>query len=63
MTSRTPRERNIPNTAKLRDRGLWCRRLALGVADPKFAATVKMISDEYEVTVQEMDTSANSLDK
>jgi hypothetical protein len=63
MTSTTPRDRNIPNTDKLRDRGLWCRRLALGVADPKFAATVRMISDEYEATAQEMDRSANSLDK
>jgi len=63
MTSRTPRDRNIANTDKLRDRALWCRRLAMGAADPLFAARLKMISEEYERTSLEQDREANAPDE
>src|SRR5947209_13614541 len=55
MTSRRPRERAIANSDKLRGRALWCRRFATGTADPIFVARLKMISDEYERTAQEIE--------
>jgi hypothetical protein len=63
MTSKTPGDRDIPSSDKLRDRALWCRRLAVGVANPKFAGTLKTIADDYESSALEMNKKVNPPNK
>lgn len=33
---------------QLYERAVFCKRLAVGAADPKFAATLQALADEYE---------------
>lgn len=37
-----------PAGDKLRDRALYCRRLAAGVGDPEFTLKLTALADEYE---------------
>jgi hypothetical protein len=46
---RTNRKLIKPSRSKLlHERAIFCKRLAVGAADPKFAATLQALADEYE---------------
>lgn len=46
---RTNRKLIKPSRYKqLHERATFCKRLALGADDPKFAATLQALADEYE---------------
>lgn len=46
---RTNRKLIKPSRSKLlHERATFCKRLAVGAADPKFAATLQSLADEYE---------------
>jgi hypothetical protein len=46
---RTNRKLIKPSRSKqLHERATFCKRLALGAADPKFAAMLQALVDEYE---------------
>lgn len=54
---RTNRKLIKPSRYKqLHERATFCKRLALGAADPKFAATLQALADEYEGEAARVET-------
>jgi hypothetical protein len=48
----------MSESKKLRERAIYCRRLAVGVDDPQFALKLNAIADEYEAKAAEADARA-----
>ena len=49
MVDRTNRKLiNQTRSKQLHERAAFCKRLAVGAADPKFVATLQALADEYE---------------
>lgn len=50
----------MSESKKLRERAIYCHRLAVGVGDPQFTLKLNALADEYDAKAVEADAKTTS---